>query len=177
MLFRSPILVGGGDPGRDSEAEVCDALSEMMSLAGVLETILGWRVAGRESGWFSTAEGGGVGAALGGASVFGVATTLKVFGPLADVLMVFDAADGVGSGGNADDSIVGLAAGVDAFAGISLAAAAVVGTVMLRMPGVDFLVVAGLETAAAAGVMPGVEAAAFFPAAAIALGPDGTLTS
>ena len=43
-----PTLVGGGELGRDNEAEVRDALSEIISLAGVpglsnleLETMLG----------------------------------------------------------------------------------------------------------------------------------------
>lgn len=68
--------------------------------------MLCWRIAGRESGWFSTAESGGVGAALGGATVFAVATTLKVLEPLADVLIVFDAGASIESGGKAEDSIV-----------------------------------------------------------------------
>ena len=123
-----------------------------------------------------------------GVSAFGVATTLRVFGPLAEVLIVFEAGALGGSGGNAEDSIAGLVADAAAFAEVGCSFTGLgVGTVILRIPGVDFFVVAGLVAAAegaaagvAAGVSFGVEAEAGFLAAAfavIAFRADGMLTS
>lgn len=114
-----PILEGGGEFARETEAEVMDALSEIISLTGVpdlssrdIDARLGWReVKDGPGGCIELAEDGADNpeSALGGNSALGVGKTLKVFGA---VRIAGDetVAEAGALGGNAgkSDPMVGL---------------------------------------------------------------------
>jgi hypothetical protein len=80
-----PTLFGGGELGLDNEADVIEALSEIISLTGVLgrsslviEAILGWRESTLTALPPNTCIG--IVTSTGGDSVFGVGTSRRVFG-------------------------------------------------------------------------------------------------
>lgn len=80
-----PTLDGGGELALDSDADVIEAVSDMISLVGVpgrssldADARLGWREGGKTGGNIDVAEEGV--AHPGGASAFGVGTTRIVFG-------------------------------------------------------------------------------------------------
>jgi hypothetical protein len=174
-------LVACGDDALD--AEVCDTVSEIPSLAGVsglsereIETTLGCRLLGLVATLLATADNG-VTAAVGD-SAFGVGRTLRVFGPLAVVGVDVPAGVLGGRGGKADDSTatgaeIGDALDVASLLDILLELSRGMGSVIFRIPGV-FL--AGL--AAATGTMAGAGVtldAVSFDAVSFAVSGSGSL--
>jgi hypothetical protein len=81
-----PTFGGGGELARDIDADVIEALSEMISLVGVpgrssleLDAMLAWREDTMVCGNIEVVEDG-VALLAGGNSDFGVGTSLNVFG-------------------------------------------------------------------------------------------------
>lgn len=107
--------MGGGELALDKDADVIDALSDIISLVGVpglskrgIDARLAWRDGGKLGGNIEVTEDGVALPAV-GASVFGVEVSRSVFGPVRDRGDATLAAGVLaGNGGKADAATIGL---------------------------------------------------------------------